>query len=82
MLTSERGRSIVAEIPWERLLTETDGPFTFVNSRPARPSDIARLIEQLAVARSSSPNELATIVMSNLRVLVESVGDPLSAELK
>jgi TatD DNase family protein len=82
MLASERGRSLVAEIPSERLLTETDGPFTSVNSRPARPSDIAMLIEQLAVARSISPNEMATIVISNLRVLVETVGDPSITERK
>jgi TatD DNase family protein len=80
MLVSERGRSLVSEIPSERLLTETDGPFTSVNSRPSRPSDVAMLVEQLASERSTSPSELATIVISNLRTLVETVGESLGAE--
>lgn len=74
MLANEKGRDIVATIPLHRLLTETDGPFTFVGNRPARPSDIAALLNQLAVLRSTTPDHLARTVLSNLRALVD-MGD-------
>lgn len=77
MLSTEKGRALVAELPADRLLTETDGPFTHVNSRPSRPSDVTIAIEQLATLRLMSPNALADLVIANLRTLVEAVGDPL-----
>ena len=76
MLANAKGREIVAVIPLDRLLTETDGPFTFVGNRPARPSDVAVLVHQLALVRSTSPNKLANTVLSNLRALLDKTGDP------
>lgn len=74
MLAADRGRA-VAEIPSDRLLTETDGPFTSTHGRPSRPSDVANVIVQLANARSISTALMAETVISNLRALVESTGD-------
>lgn len=48
MLDAVAGRRILAAIPPERVLTETDGPFVTVHGHPARPSDIAQIIPQLA----------------------------------
>ena len=38
MTRNERGQALVADLPIDRLLTETDGPFT-QNSWPTVPSD-------------------------------------------
>ena len=48
MLKSESGRRLLTTIPRDRLLTETDGPFTQQSGRPARPSDIPQIVAQLA----------------------------------
>ncbi|MGB6945750.1 MAG: Qat anti-phage system TatD family nuclease QatD [Bryobacteraceae bacterium] len=71
MLGTENGRALVAEIPSDRLLTETDGPFTQVDGRPARPRDVAEVIERLAGLRSISLNAMADTVVSNLRSLIK-----------
>jgi TatD DNase family protein len=75
MLANEKGRDIASVIPLDRLLTETDGPFTLAGNRPARPSDVALLVDQLAVARSTSPDRLAGAVLSNLRTLLGHAGN-------
>jgi TatD DNase family protein len=40
-----RGRSLVAAMPRERVLTETDGPFCRIAGRPAIPADV-ELVER------------------------------------
>jgi len=40
MLESERHASMTAVIPLDRLLTETDGPFTKTDERPSIPADV------------------------------------------
>lgn len=70
MLRNERHRATVASLPLERLLTETDGPFTKVDDREARPRDVSLTIDELAELRSLPAKELTEIVASNLRHLV------------
>ena len=66
MLRNERHRATVASLPLDRLLTETDGPFTTVDGRQARPSDVSLTIEELAKLRSLPTTELIDTVASNL----------------
>ena len=40
MLIGERRCAIARQIPLDRLLTETDGPFTTYENRPTSPADI------------------------------------------
>src|SRR5688572_27935197 len=42
MISSVKGREIIKQIPRDRLLTESDGPFVKASGRPARPSDVVR----------------------------------------
>lgn len=74
MLESEKSRSLVAEIPIERLLTETDGPFTKTGNRPSRPQDVASLVDGLAALRLTTPSDLGKQINSNLRSLLSSAG--------
>jgi TatD DNase family protein len=71
MLDNERHSSMVAAIPLDRLLTETDGPFTKTAERPSKPADVAVVVEALGRLHSLSTSELAATVRSNLRSLLE-----------
>ncbi|HEU5122469.1 MAG TPA: Qat anti-phage system TatD family nuclease QatD [Verrucomicrobiae bacterium] len=48
MLNSEPRRKLVASLPGERILTETDGPFTMMGACPSSPEDVATTVELLA----------------------------------
>lgn len=72
MLGQKRHRSLVAELPLDRLLTETDGPFTKTGARPSRPVDIAAVVDALARVRSIQPLALANIIRDNLWRLVST----------
>jgi len=74
MLSKERGRDLVATLPLERLLTETDGPFTQIDDRPARPVDIETTIGALANLCHLSPDVTAATVQTNLRTLLNAAG--------
>jgi len=41
MLNNERHASMIQTIPLDRILTETDGPFTRTGDRQSKPSDVA-----------------------------------------
>jgi TatD DNase family protein len=70
MLLSERGRSLVAMMPRERVLTETDAPFAQFEGRAALPWDAvtaATLLERFW----GKPTDVARILGDNLRRLGE-----------
>jgi TatD DNase family protein len=70
MLAGERGQSLVRQISPDRLLTETDGPFTECRGRPAGPADIPHTLDTLARHLGTSPDQLATLISENLRRLL------------
>ncbi len=72
MLRNERHRAMVASLPLDRLLTETDGPFVKIDGRIVRPSDVVMTIDELAQLRSLPASELAEIVVGNLKRLLAS----------
>ncbi|MBI5847231.1 MAG: TatD family hydrolase [Nitrospirae bacterium] len=47
MLDNARYAAVVAVVPFERLLTETDGPFTTTAGRNSKPADVAAVVETL-----------------------------------
>ncbi|MGI3899400.1 MAG: Qat anti-phage system TatD family nuclease QatD [Janthinobacterium lividum] len=69
MLRNERGCKLVFGLPPERLLTETDGPFTEEAGRPCRPWDVATT---LGLLQHQIPSGLvaADLVASNLKALL------------
>ena len=73
MLRSERHRNLVTALPLERLLTETDGPFTQHNGRAARPVDIAATVELLARTREMSFETVASALQANREILLSVV---------
>ena len=74
MLDNERHASTVECIPLERILTETDGPFTLAGDRPSQPSDVVGVVERLGDLHGRSASEMAEVIRNNLRMLLgESV---------
>lgn len=53
MTRSDRGRSLVSDLPIDQILTETNGPFTQVDGRPSEAADVKSTVA--AIARSKSP---------------------------
>lgn len=70
MLFQDRHRDLVAGLPLNRLLTETDGPFTQVDGRQSRPADVAEVLPALAALRGMTPESLRIALLDNLRTLV------------
>lgn len=70
MLASERHLPMIMEIPMDRILTETDGPFSRLFDRPSVPSDVAYTIDTLGRLYNNHPIDMASLVLANLRVLL------------
>ena len=67
MLDGAKGRSLIASIPQNLVLTETDGPFAKVGSRPSRPVDVLHVVDQLASIWNVEHEEARTRVLENFR---------------
>lgn len=73
MLASPAGRRVVAAIPRDRLLTETDGPFVAVEGAAARPRHIALVVDGVARLWGIGPIVAAEILHRNAR---QALGAP------
>ncbi len=47
MIATEKGRQIIARLPKERILTETDGPYTSIENRQTQPHDVNSVLMYL-----------------------------------
>lgn len=70
MTRAARGRELTGMLPRERILTETDGPFTQVAGRPAEPSDAATAAAEVGQSLGLSPEAMQEVIMCNLRTLL------------
>jgi TatD DNase family protein len=73
MLRSQNGRRIIAAIPRERTLTETDGPYTRIQSRIAEPKDIPWVVQQIAHWWRESAADVRDRTLSNMTALFSAV---------
>ncbi|MBN8816528.1 MAG: TatD family hydrolase [Sphingomonas sp.] len=67
MMTDEKRRALVAALPVDRLLTETDGPFTKKGERPSAPVNVIDAVFGLAELLNVPPVEMARMIRANLR---------------
>ncbi len=70
MLRSPKNRQLVASLPLDRLLTETDGPFVERKGQPVRPREVVRTVADLASLRLVSTEAMAGAIVCNLKRLV------------
>lgn len=71
MLDSTRSASIITAIPFDRILTETDGPFTKTADRPSKPVDVALVVERLGRMQGKPATAIRESVRENLRNLLD-----------
>jgi TatD DNase family protein len=69
MTVSRSGEALIARMPRDRVLTETDGPFVPVGGRPARPPDTAQGVEYLARLWRTAPEVARQTIADNFRQL-------------
>ena len=76
MLQSKQGSEIIRALPSDRLLTETDGPFTKVANRSSVPRDVLSLSERIAEQRGESTEQINDAISRNARHVFERANIP------
>jgi len=69
MLAGEKGRALAARMPRERILTESDGPFSQVEGRSAWPWDVEKAVHGLAEIWSEPAEMVERALADNLKKL-------------
>lgn len=72
MMRSKKGRELAALMPLDRILTETDAPFTMIGEVPLMPWQAYDCLPELAAARGVAQHEIDRIVRRNLRRITET----------
>lgn len=69
MIRSTNGRALVRNLPVDRVLCETDGPYCRHGTRPAVPSDLRTLVTALADAWGADESDALAQLLSNAAAL-------------
>jgi len=78
MATSPRGRRLLQEMPRERVLTESDGPFVRYEDTIASPASVRFVCRQIAASWGVAESETAALVRHNFARLLKAL--PNAAE--
>ncbi len=70
MLVNEKRAAITKALPLDRILTETDGPFTQTSGHPSTPSDVWVAVEGLARLHGISVRDMSAAIVNNLKDLL------------
>lgn len=70
MLRTDRHRTLVASLPHDRLLTETDGPFVETPRGTVRPLDVKETVVRLADVFGFTAEDMRSGLISNPRELL------------
>jgi len=73
MTKSQSGIKIISEMPLNRILTETDSPYTKISGRHTKPSDVTIVIDYLANKRGLSVKDVENEIYSNFRNLINKI---------
>jgi TatD DNase family protein len=73
MLLGAKGRKLVAEMPRERVLTESDGPFAQVNGQCVKPWQLQPAICELGLVWSITESDVDRQIQSNLDTLLDGM---------
>jgi TatD DNase family protein len=69
MLNSKKGMELAANMPHDRLLTETDGPFTQQKGKPYMPWDVGIAVEKLGFIWKQNATQVQSQIAANLKIL-------------
>lgn len=73
MIKSTNGKRIIQTIPLNKILTETDAPFTEINNRITIPQDVNVVINHLADLHSVSVLQMQEQINSNFKQLINKI---------
>jgi len=74
MISSATGRRVIAQAPRERVLVESDGPFTKIKGSICTPVDVARVYESLATTWKVPLDEAISDIDANFHRIVQADG--------
>jgi TatD DNase family protein len=69
MLGKPTTANLIRAIPSERLLTETDGPFTKIGERPSTPADVKETVTKLGALLGLALDQAQQLLVRNLEEL-------------
>ena len=80
MLATDSGVSLIESLPIDRLLTETDAPFTEIEGRKSEPRDVNTTLTGLARLRNLTVEEMKRTLTANAKRVFAfaGVGIPVS----
>lgn len=67
MLAGEKGRSLIARMPRQRVVTESDGPFAQVDGRSLMPWSVDDAIRGLAEIWNVAEASAQQLILNNFR---------------
>ncbi len=70
MLNSDSGRKIINMIPDDKILIETDSPFTSINGHVFRPSEIRKITEGIALIKKTPTEIIQNILWNNFKTMI------------
>lgn len=70
MLKSAKNRALIKQLPVDRILTETDGPFVQIDGTPVRPRAVMDTVMHLASVMGMSSGDMGSQVLRNLSALL------------
>lgn len=73
MIKSESGQKIISEIPLDKILTETDSPYTSLANRITKPEDVKCVIRYIAQIYKKSDAEIEHLIYGNFRRLINTL---------
>lgn len=76
MLVAAKSRALVCQMPRDRVLTETDGPFAQIDGHTAMPWDAQKATVELGALWNMPVSEVENLLNGNLRRLVGKLNDP------
>jgi TatD DNase family protein len=74
MFESDAGAALLRSLPADRLLTETDAPFTNMGNRKSEPRDVVDVAERLATLRGVPVEDLRDSLMTNAVRVIRFAG--------
>jgi len=78
MMRSKNGQRIVAALPPERVVTETDGPYAKLGGRAADPTDIPSVVTGLSRVWREEPDAAQARIFDNMATLAASARPALT----
>jgi TatD DNase family protein len=69
MLRSKSGQRVISALPPERVITESDGPYTKLSGRSSEPRDMPAVVQGLAVVWGEDTEEARHRVFANMAAI-------------